>query len=164
MVVDTCCREGSGSKFACLLTIVVAAVATFWGTSGTAAAGTTLRINSGGPAVGSFAADAYFTGGSTATVSDAISGTSTPAVFQDERWGNWSYALPVANGAYTVKLYFAELYYRAPCAGRRVFSVDLGDTPANPDIANLDICAQVGPDAALVKTIPRSPRSRSSRR
>src|SRR5207245_5396639 len=66
-----------------------------------------------------------------------------------------SYAIPVANGTYDVKLHFVELYYTAgSCIGKRVFSIDVADTPANPDIANLDICAAAGgADTALVRTV-----------
>ena len=84
----------------------------------------------------------------------AISGTSDPALYQNERWGSFSYAIPVTNGTYDVKLYFVELYYAAPCSGKRVFSMDILDTPTNPDISNLDICAAAGgPNTALVRTV-----------
>src|SRR2546423_12112018 len=39
------------------------------------------------------------------------------------------------------------------CVGKRVFGIDVVDTPTSPDIANLDVCGQVGPLAALVKTV-----------
>jgi len=122
------------------------------------AAAAAVRINSGGPtqtASGgtTFGADAYFSGGEAAAVTQPVSGTSDPALYQTERWGSWSYAVPVSDGTYTVKLHFAETYYRAPCAGDRVFSVDVADTPVAPDLVNLDTCAAVGPDAALVRTI-----------
>jgi hypothetical protein len=56
----------------------------------TTQAGTTTRINTGGGAYtsssgASFVADTNFTGGSTYTTSAAISGTSDPALFQNER-------------------------------------------------------------------------------
>ena len=35
----------------------------------------------------------------------------------------------------------------------RVFSMDVLNTPGAPDIQNLDICAAVGPNAALVRTV-----------
>jgi hypothetical protein len=121
-----------------------------------------VRVNTGGPAFTSgdgrsFLADKYFTGGSTYASTSAISGTSDPALYQNERWGTFSYAIPVVNGTYDVKLHFVELYYgtavAGSCVAKRVFSIDLGDT-AGTDVPNLDICAAAGgPNTALVKTI-----------
>jgi hypothetical protein len=124
----------------------------------TTQAATTRRINVGGAAVttaagATFAADAYSTGGTVATTTAAVSGTSDPALYQDERWGAFSYAIPVNNGRYDVKLHVVEIGYPQPCAGERVFGIDVLDTAASPDIANLDICALVGANAALVKTV-----------
>jgi chitodextrinase len=118
-----------------------------------------VRINAGGGAVTAangdvYSADTAFTGGGTGSTAAAIGGTTDPALFKDERWGGWSYSIPVVNGTYDVKLSFVELWYAAPCAGKRVFSVDVTETAASPDIANLDVCAAVGPNTALVKTIP----------
>jgi hypothetical protein len=117
-----------------------------------------VRINVGGPAYtasdGSvFSPDGYYSGGQTASTTAAISGTPDPALYQDERWGSFSYSIPVANGIYDVRLHFVELYYTGNCIGKRVFSIDVVDTPVTPDVATLDICAGVGPDAALVKTV-----------
>src|SRR5205085_11015849 len=95
--------------------------------------------------------DGSFAGGSVYATTQAIAGTSDPALYQNERWGQFSYSIPVPNGTYDVRLHFVELYYSA--AGKRVFGMDVLDTPASPDIANLDIYAEVGPNAALVKTI-----------
>jgi hypothetical protein len=116
------------------------------------------RINAGDGAVASaagpvFQGDAFFAGGSIHGTSDAIDGTSDPKLYQDERWGRFSYAIPVASGVYDVRLHFAELYYPAPCVGARVFGVDIVDTVGSPDIAGLDICAAVGPKAALMRTL-----------
>jgi malectin (di-glucose binding ER protein) len=74
------------------------------------------------------------------------------ALYQDERWGQFSYSIPVANGRYDDRLHFVELYYGVPCAGRRVFSIDVADTPG-VDIQNHDICGAVGPNTALVQVV-----------
>ena len=118
---------------------------------------TVLRINAGGPAYtaanGSvFVADQNFFGGFTNSTTSAISGTSDQTLYKTERWGSFSYAIPVTPGTYDVRLHFVELYFAAPCAGKRIFSIELGDTPASPDLPNLDICAQVGAKAAFVRT------------
>ena len=126
-----------------------------------AAAGEATRVNTGGPdyttvAGQLFRADTFLTGGSTFSTSQAITGTTDPAIYQDERWGNFTYAIPVANGTYQVRLHFAEIYYGtsvAGGAGKRIFGMDVLNTPASPDIANIDIYAAVGARHALVRTI-----------
>jgi hypothetical protein len=86
-----------------------------------------------------------------------IAGTTEDALYQDERWGQFTYAIPVANGTYDVRFHFVELYYgtvvTGSCVGKRVFGVDILDTAGVDIPATLDICAQVGPAAALVKTV-----------
>ena len=119
---------------------------------------TVLRINAGGPAYTAangnvFVADQNFFGGSTNSTTSTISGTSDQALYKTERWGSFSYAIPVTPGTYDIRLHFVEMYYTAPCAGKRIFSVDIGDTAANPDLPSLDICAQAGANGALVKTL-----------
>ena len=64
------------------------------------AGGTTLSINSGGSATGSFTADQYFSGGSTYTTTSTIntspitSNVPPTAVFQSERYGAMTYTIP----------------------------------------------------------------------
>jgi hypothetical protein len=79
-----------------------------------AVAGQATRINSGGPDYVSstgalYRADTFFTGGSLNSTTKAISGTNDPALYQDERWGQFQYDIPVANGVYDVRFHFAEL-------------------------------------------------------
>ena len=116
-----------------------------------------IRVNAGGQAYGSFMADQYFKGGTALTSANTIWGTSDPALFQAQRVGTSAsptviYTLPVSNGTYDVKLYFAELQKTGP--GQRVFNVDVSGTTPNPDISNLDVYAQAGgANRSLVKTI-----------
>ena len=51
--------------------------------------------------------DNYFEGGQMASYSAPVSGTGDPELYETERWGNFSYAIPVARGKYTVVLHFA---------------------------------------------------------
>ncbi len=119
------------------------------------------RINAGGGAVtsvtgASFRADSLVTGGQTYATNQPISGTNDQSLYQDERWGQFTYAIPVANGTYDVRMHFAELYYGTAvsgCAGKRIFSMDVLNTTLSPDIKNLDICATVGVRTALVRTV-----------
>jgi hypothetical protein len=51
--------------------------------------------------------DNYFQGGQIASYSTPVSGTDDPELYQTERWGNFSYAIPVPPGKYSVWLHFA---------------------------------------------------------
>jgi len=51
--------------------------------------------------------DNYFEGGQLAAYTVPVSGTDDPELYETERWGNFSYAIPVSPGKYSVTLYFA---------------------------------------------------------
>ena len=51
--------------------------------------------------------DNYFEGGQLAAYATAATGTDDPELFESERWGNFSYAIPVTPGKYVLTLYFA---------------------------------------------------------
>jgi alpha-D-xyloside xylohydrolase len=88
-----------------------------------------VSINAGGAASGAFVADAYFSGGSTYSVTTTVdtsqlSGTIPPqSVLQTERYGEFTYTIPglTAGSPYSVTLYFDEVYWTA--AGQRTFDV-----------------------------------------
>ncbi|TPG66601.1 FG-GAP-like repeat-containing protein [Hymenobacter nivis] len=113
------------------------------------------RLRAGGGALatsrGQFAEDQYFSAASaTFATTAAIAGTPDPALYQQERFstnGTLSYALPVANGPYTVVLHFAELYWTKP--GQRVFDINLEGKKV---ATNYDIVRKVGPLAATTET------------
>ncbi|OUL31198.1 hypothetical protein BV372_20520, partial [Nostoc sp. T09] len=87
-----------------------------------------------------WSADQYFVGGNTYSTTAAIANTTDDPLYQSERWlNNLSYAIPVTNGDYTVKLKFAELYWSA--AGQRVFDVSAENQLVLDD---LDIVSQAG--------------------
>jgi hypothetical protein len=103
-------------------------------------------VNAGGTAVGSFGADAYYSGGSTYTTSTSIdtSGVTNPApqaVYQSERYGNVTYTLPglKAGTPYTVRLHFAEIYWTS--SGQRIFNVAINGQQV---LSNFDIYATAG--------------------
>jgi pectin methylesterase-like acyl-CoA thioesterase/PKD repeat protein len=104
------------------------------------------QINSGGPAVSPFAADAYFTGGSTFSTATSIntSGVDNPApmaVYQTERYNNMSYTFTnlTAGASYTVRLHFAELFWGS--TGQRVFNVFINGSEV---LTNFDMVALAG--------------------
>jgi hypothetical protein len=105
-----------------------------------------LRINSGGRAVETFAADNSFNGGSTYSTTQTVStaGVTSPApktVYQSERYGNFTYTAEglIAGGTYTVRLHFAEIYWSS--AGQRVFNVSINGQQV---LSNFDIYAAAG--------------------
>jgi hypothetical protein len=51
--------------------------------------------------------DNYFEGGQMASYATPVNGTDDPELYETERWGNFSYAIPVSPGKYTVLLHFA---------------------------------------------------------
>jgi len=54
--------------------------------------------------------DDYFEGGQMAAYTAPVNGTDDPELYETERWGNFSYAIPVTPGKYTLSLYFAARY------------------------------------------------------
>lgn len=116
-----------------------------------------VRIDSGGPAVTDasgniWAADKDVAGGTPWSVTNAISNTAAPALYQTCRWGAFTYTIPVTNGNYNVILKFAEVSRFA--AGQREFNVTVNGTQV---LTNFDIFAQAGGAyIALDKTFPVS--------
>jgi hypothetical protein len=91
-----------------------------------------------------------------------IAGTDEDALYLKEQSSNgdkrpFRYAFPVTNGAYVVRLHFAEIYWGAPGsgvsggAGSRVMSVSLENRLR---LVNLDVAEEVGSATAIVKNIP----------
>jgi hypothetical protein len=115
-----------------------------------------LRINVGGgpyiDAAGNvWQADGYYSGGSANNqgAGHAIANTDAADLFQSERWGSFSYNLPIANGTYSVRLYFGEIYSGCLSVGCRVFNVT-----ANGEswLTGFDIAAKAGDYTADVET------------
>jgi hypothetical protein len=110
-----------------------------------AAQGAPVKINCGGAEYKDssdsiFYADNYYSGGTTGSKTDAISGTSDANLYRGYRYGsNFSYNIPIANGTYVVNLKFIETYWTA--SGKRVFNVNAEGALA---IDNLDIYSQAG--------------------
>lgn len=58
--------------------------------------------------------DTDFDGGQLATYSRPVKGTDDPEMFDSERWGNFSYAIPAPPGKYDVTLYFVARHGEWP--------------------------------------------------
>ncbi|HSW98939.1 MAG TPA: PA14 domain-containing protein [Candidatus Saccharimonadales bacterium] len=114
-----------------------------------------VRINAGGgqytdPTGAVWKADFGYSGGNTDSqaAGRAIANTPMAQLYQDERWGNFSYHIPVARGTYKVRLHFAEIYNGCQTAGCRVFNVSANGSAW---LANYDIAAQNGANKAAVE-------------
>jgi hypothetical protein len=128
--------------------------AAFAAVTSTTSTNPTFAVNSGGGQYTSqsgvaYEADTNYSGGTAASTTGSISGTTDPILYQSERYGNFSYNIPLANGNYIVTLKFAETYWNS--TGQRVFNVSMQGTQV---ISNLDIYALVGKNAAYDVTIP----------
>ena len=76
--------------------------------------------------------DQFVQGGRRRELGEVVSGTDDPELYKSERYGNFSYAIPVSAGAtYTLTLYFSEHWFGVPnfggsgssFVGSRVFDV-----------------------------------------
>jgi hypothetical protein len=116
---------------------------------------TSIGIDAGDGDAGSFAADGYFSGGSTYSTTSVVdtTGVVNPApqqVYQTERYDGigFSYTVPhlVPGAPYTVRLHFDEIFFGAPNggsggAGSRKFDVTINGTKV---LTDFDIFATAG--------------------
>ena len=93
-----------------------------------------------------WAPDAGFSGGKPVRRKLAVEGTEDDALYATRRLGDFSYALPAADGRYALSLHFVDTVKKA---GRRLFNVDAEGQRLEE---NLDVAARAGARAALVVT------------
>ena len=113
-----------------------------------------LAINSGGNEYlgkngGVYQIDQYYLGGWSSSAAVDIFETEDVPLYETERYGNFSYVIPLANGNYEVTLKFAEIYWSAP--GQRVFDVWIEGRQV---LTDFDILAVVGKNRAHDVTFP----------
>ena len=106
----------------------------------------TIRVNAGGseytdPQGNLWSADTGYSGGSAYSTTVNVAGTTTPTLYQTERWCSsaFQYQFTVPNGTYNVKLKFAELYFNR--IGSRKFNVAINNQPV---LSGFDIMAVTG--------------------
>jgi Malectin domain len=101
-----------------------------------------------------WAADEYYSGGITVTRRNAVVNPSERAIYQGERFGNFSYRIPVASGKYRLTLHFAETYFgtfafQDDPVNRRLFNVFVNGTAL---LRNFDVVKEAGgPNRGLEK-------------
>ncbi|MGB0063753.1 MAG: malectin domain-containing carbohydrate-binding protein, partial [Terracidiphilus sp.] len=99
--------------------------------------------------------DNYYMGGYTSEKRTEIAGTADPDVFAAERYGHFTYAIPVdTRDRYTLILHFAEFYFGPGASGvggvgSRVFRVFCN---GNMLLDDFDIYKEAGSLHALTKT------------
>ena len=103
-----------------------------------------FAVNAGGslfeaPNGITYNADKNFVGGLTAKTTNGIEGTYDDPLYQSERYGNFSYNVPVSSGTYEITFKMAEIYFQT--SGKRQFDI-LAEN--NLIVSNLDIYAMAG--------------------
>jgi hypothetical protein len=100
--------------------------------------------------------DRYFHSGVQVQRHDPVAGTDDETLYQNERFGNFSYTIPVArNGRYTVTMRFCESWFgpERPAsgggAGERLFDISFNGRIL---LGNFDVFKEAGSLRALDKT------------
>jgi hypothetical protein len=100
-------------------------------------------------------ADDYFLGGISTGEVHRVSGTEDPELFGAERYGHFSYSIPVdTRGRYTVVLHFSELYFGPQLPGgggpgSRIFHVYCNGKTLLEDF---DLYKEAGSQRVITKT------------
>jgi Malectin domain len=100
--------------------------------------------------------DTYFKGGQLRASQEPALGTDDPEFYETERWGHFSYAIPVSPGKYTITLHFVErkrAERNEPAAsGRddRTFNVFCNGRAI---LSNVNLTDEAGENRPLVKKI-----------
>lgn len=103
-----------------------------------------VRVNAGGgDLVGKdgrlWQSDRYFSGGQTYVGAGVVGNSEDDELYLSERYGAFSYEVPVSNGCYQIELHFAEIFWAEP--DKRLFDVAIeGETV----LQNYDIFAAAG--------------------
>jgi hypothetical protein len=100
--------------------------------------------------------DRYFHGGDGKGITPkAFAFTTTPSIYFHRRRGNFSYAIPLQNGIYELRLYFADAFFGQDNLEQGGESSRLFDVKANGKIllSNFDVIADAGgSNTADIKT------------
>jgi len=94
-----------------------------------------------------WSADNFYLGGQWFDPGTPVLDTKDPDLFNVERVGNFSYAIPVPSGRYTLTLYFADTWFKKP--GQRVFDVTCNGVLLIHDV---DLLQQAGFSKVYQKT------------
>jgi len=111
-----------------------------------------------------WSSDAYFKGGQFATNEIPATGTDDPELYETERWGHFSYAIPVTPGKYALTLHFIEHGFHT--AGQAEFAVAQSEKLTSARlrvfdvfcngraiVSHLNIADEVGSNQPLIRKI-----------
>ncbi len=99
--------------------------------------------------------DQYYRGGILLRRQPVVTGSADPDLYSGERYGHFSYVIPVPEGSYALTLYFAEAYFgsqdnRSGGIGSRVFDLYCNGQAL---LRDFDVFREAGGSGkALVKT------------
>jgi len=108
-----------------------------------------------------WSADTYFHGGQLGRSDEPVTGTDDPELYESERWGHFSYAIPATRGRYNLVLRFVERNsasmqeptinsYGASASEPRVFDVFCNGKAI---IQRLNVAKEAGENTPLVRRI-----------
>jgi hypothetical protein len=86
-------------------------------------------------------ADQYYQGGTLARRNVVVTDTPDPSLYESERSGHFTYAIPVAKGRYRVTLKFANTSPAPPRPGQRSFDVHCNGEKL---LSSFDVAAEAG--------------------
>lgn len=118
-----------------------------------------MCINAGGNAYTTaggvdYLADQHYSGGRSSSYDIDIADTEDDKLYQSERWGSFSYSIPVPSNSrpYNVALMFAEIYFQtvnsSGWAGSRVFDIYIEGQEVR---SGFDMIAEAGSQTAIVQ-------------
>jgi hypothetical protein len=97
--------------------------------------------------------DMYFKGGQLRASQEPALGTEDPEFYETERWGHFSYAIPVAPGKYSITLHFIErnaAEASGSTSGNRTFNVFCNGKAILSDVNIMD---RMGENRPLIKKV-----------
>lgn len=106
-----------------------------------------------------WSADIYFQGGQVARSDEPVTGADDPELYETDRWGHFSYAIPVMPGRYTVVLHSVRRGSRSGAGdadgGASISEAQTFDVFCNGKavVHHLSLVAEAGPNKPLVRKI-----------
>jgi hypothetical protein len=98
--------------------------------------------------------DSFFRGGRATWTTPSLHDTSDVGLYRSQRYGNFNYLIPVTEGKFTLRLYFAETYFGVDNPGSRDNRVRSFDVHCNGVtlLKDFNPLNEAGPDHVIIKT------------
>ncbi|HEY6182156.1 MAG TPA: malectin domain-containing carbohydrate-binding protein [Terriglobales bacterium] len=100
-----------------------------------------------------WSADAFYFGGMRAYRDEPVVNAHDKSLYRGERYGNFSYHIPLAPGKYRLKLHFAETWFGTPASHEPALGSRRFDVYANGAslLRNFEIAKEAGVNREIVK-------------